>query len=45
MVLPSGVNKATGLAVALEELGLSAHNRNGHFTLVGSIARHLSAGR
>lgn len=26
MVLPSGVNKSTGLAVALEELGLSAHN-------------------
>lgn len=26
MVLPSGVNKATGLAAALAELGLSAHN-------------------
>ena len=26
MVLPSGVNKATGLAAALEELRLSAHN-------------------
>jgi len=26
MVLPSGVNKATGLAAALLELGLSAHN-------------------
>jgi HAD superfamily hydrolase (TIGR01484 family) len=26
MILPSGVNKATGLAAALEELGLSAHN-------------------
>jgi len=26
MVLPAGVNKATGLACALEELGLSAHN-------------------
>lgn len=26
MVLPSGVNKATGLRAALEELGLSAHN-------------------
>src|SRR5579883_2974593 len=26
MVLPSGVNKATGLAVALADLGLSAHN-------------------
>jgi len=26
MVLPSGINKATGLAAALEELGLSAHN-------------------
>jgi hydroxymethylpyrimidine pyrophosphatase-like HAD family hydrolase len=26
MVLPSGVNKATGLAAALEELGLSRHN-------------------
>lgn len=26
MVLPSGVNKATGLAVALKELGLSPHN-------------------
>ena len=26
MVLPSGVNKATGLAAALGELGLSAHN-------------------
>jgi hydroxymethylpyrimidine pyrophosphatase-like HAD family hydrolase len=26
MVLPSGVNKATGLKVALDELGLSAHN-------------------
>jgi HAD superfamily hydrolase (TIGR01484 family) len=26
MVLPSGVNKATGLQVALAELGLSAHN-------------------
>jgi HAD superfamily hydrolase (TIGR01484 family) len=26
MVLPAGVNKATGLATALEELGLSYHN-------------------
>ena len=26
MVLPSGINKATGLAVALEELALSPHN-------------------
>lgn len=26
MVLPTGVNKATGLAAALKELGLSAHN-------------------
>jgi HAD superfamily hydrolase (TIGR01484 family) len=26
MILPSGVNKATGLAVALEDLSLSAHN-------------------
>jgi HAD superfamily hydrolase (TIGR01484 family) len=26
MVLPSGVNKATGLATALQELGLSPHN-------------------
>jgi hydroxymethylpyrimidine pyrophosphatase-like HAD family hydrolase/energy-coupling factor transporter ATP-binding protein EcfA2 len=26
MVLPSGINKATGLAEALRELGLSAHN-------------------
>jgi len=26
MVLPTGVNKATGLAAALRELGLSAHN-------------------
>ncbi len=26
MILPSGVNKATGLKVALEELGLSRHN-------------------
>jgi HAD superfamily hydrolase (TIGR01484 family) len=26
MVLPSGVNKATGLSAALEELGLSPHN-------------------
>jgi hydroxymethylpyrimidine pyrophosphatase-like HAD family hydrolase len=26
MILPSGVNKATGLKVALEELGLSPHN-------------------
>lgn len=26
MVLPSGVNKASGLEVALQELGLSAHN-------------------
>jgi HAD superfamily hydrolase (TIGR01484 family) len=26
MILPSGVNKATGLAAALEEMGLSAHN-------------------
>ncbi|TAK09528.1 MAG: HAD-IIB family hydrolase [Candidatus Manganitrophaceae bacterium] len=26
MVLPSGVNKATGLAATLEELGLSPHN-------------------
>jgi hydroxymethylpyrimidine pyrophosphatase-like HAD family hydrolase len=26
MVLPAGVNKATGLAAALNELGLSAHN-------------------
>ncbi|HEY6643791.1 HAD-IIB family hydrolase [Povalibacter sp.] len=29
MVLPSGVNKATGLAAALEELNLSAHNAVG----------------
>ncbi|WP_406698397.1 HAD-IIB family hydrolase [Singulisphaera sp. Ch08] len=29
MVLPSGVNKATGLAVALDELGLSPHNTVG----------------
>ena len=29
MVLPSGVNKATGLQVALHELGLSAHNTVG----------------
>ena len=29
MVLPSGVNKATGLAAALGELGLSAHNTVG----------------
>ena len=26
MVLPSGVNKATGMAAALDELGLSCHN-------------------
>lgn len=26
MILPSGVNKATGLSAALEELGLSPHN-------------------
>src|SRR4051794_13461225 len=26
MILPSGVNKATGLAVALDELGFSPHN-------------------
>jgi HAD superfamily hydrolase (TIGR01484 family) len=26
MILPSGINKATGLAAALAELGLSAHN-------------------
>jgi HAD superfamily hydrolase (TIGR01484 family) len=26
MILPSGVNKATGLTVALDELGLSPHN-------------------
>jgi hydroxymethylpyrimidine pyrophosphatase-like HAD family hydrolase len=26
MILPSGVNKATGLSLALEHLGLSAHN-------------------
>lgn len=26
MVLPSGVNKASGLAAALEEMGLSSHN-------------------
>lgn len=26
MVLPSGINKATGLAAALKELGLSLHN-------------------
>jgi hydroxymethylpyrimidine pyrophosphatase-like HAD family hydrolase/ABC-type dipeptide/oligopeptide/nickel transport system ATPase component len=26
MVLPAGVNKATGMQLALEELGLSAHN-------------------
>jgi HAD superfamily hydrolase (TIGR01484 family) len=26
MVLPSGINKATGLSAALRELGLSAHN-------------------
>jgi HAD superfamily hydrolase (TIGR01484 family) len=29
MVLPSGVNKATGLAIALERLGLSPHNAVG----------------
>jgi energy-coupling factor transporter ATP-binding protein EcfA2 len=29
MVLPAGVNKATGLACALERLGLSAHNAVG----------------
>jgi energy-coupling factor transporter ATP-binding protein EcfA2 len=29
MVLPTGVNKATGLAAALVELGLSAHNAVG----------------
>jgi hydroxymethylpyrimidine pyrophosphatase-like HAD family hydrolase/energy-coupling factor transporter ATP-binding protein EcfA2 len=29
MVLPSGVNKATGLSIALEELGLSPHNAVG----------------
>lgn len=29
MVLPSGVNKATGLVAALAELGLSAHNAVG----------------
>lgn len=29
MVLPAGVNKATGLACALEKLGLSAHNAVG----------------
>jgi hydroxymethylpyrimidine pyrophosphatase-like HAD family hydrolase len=29
MVLPSGINKAVGLAVALEELGLSPHNTVG----------------
>jgi hydroxymethylpyrimidine pyrophosphatase-like HAD family hydrolase len=29
MVLPSGVNKATGLSTALEELGLSPHNTLG----------------
>jgi HAD superfamily hydrolase (TIGR01484 family) len=29
MILPSGVNKATGLAAALAELGLSAHNAVG----------------
>ncbi len=29
MVLPSGVNKATGLASALAELGMSAHNAIG----------------
>src|SRR5256885_16399062 len=26
MILPSGVNKATGLTAALQELGLSAHS-------------------
>src|SRR5437868_8434311 len=29
MVLPAGVNKASGLACALEEMGLSAHNAVG----------------
>src|SRR5262249_31946855 len=29
MVLPAGVNKATGLAFALDKLGLSAHNAVG----------------
>jgi hydroxymethylpyrimidine pyrophosphatase-like HAD family hydrolase len=29
MVLPSGINKAVGLRVALDELGLSAHNAVG----------------
>ena len=29
MILPSGVNKATGLKAALDELGLSAHNTVG----------------
>jgi len=43
MVLPSGVNKATGLAAALEDLGLSPHNvvavgdaENDH-ALLGSV--------
>ena len=30
MVLPAGVNKATGLAAALEQLGLSRPQRRGH---------------
>ena len=29
MILPSGVNKATGLRAALDELGLSRHNTVG----------------
>lgn len=29
MILPSGINKASGLAVALEDLGLSPHNTVG----------------
>jgi HAD superfamily hydrolase (TIGR01484 family) len=29
MVLPAGVNKATGLSAALKEMGLSAHNAVG----------------
>lgn len=29
MILPSGVNKATGMAATLDELGLSPHNTVG----------------
>ena len=50
MVLPAGVNKATGLACALEQLGLSAaqrrrHRRCGERSRVAALVRVLGRRR